>query len=73
MSTSWRFRLPPELHRGATLECLEVLREVDAALQRFDALGKTRSDELPLLRHLADVALRGAPVAMPFERFGRER
>jgi glycerol-3-phosphate dehydrogenase (NAD(P)+) len=58
---------------GATLECLEVLREVDAALQCFDALGKTRGDELPLLRHLADVALRGAPVAMPFERFGRGR
>lgn len=56
---------------GATLECLEVLRELDAALSRFDALGKTRPDELPLLRHLADVALRGAAVAMPFERFGR--
>lgn len=58
---------------GATLECLEVLREVDAALQCFDQQGKTRASELPLLRHLADVALRGAPVAMPFERFGRAR
>jgi glycerol-3-phosphate dehydrogenase (NAD(P)+) len=56
---------------GATLECLEVLRELDAALQRFDALGRTQPTELPLLRHLADVALRGAAVAMPFERFGR--
>jgi glycerol-3-phosphate dehydrogenase (NAD(P)+) len=57
---------------GATLECLEVLREINHALQSFDASGKTRSHELPLLRHLADVALRGAPVAaMPFERFGR--
>jgi glycerol-3-phosphate dehydrogenase (NAD(P)+) len=56
---------------GATLECLEVLRELDAALGRFDDLGRTQPSELPLLRHLADVALRGAAVAMPFERFGR--
>ncbi len=54
---------------GATLECLEVLRELDAALRHFDALGRTQPDELPLLRHLADVALRGALVAMPFARF----
>lgn len=56
---------------GATLECLEVLREVDAALARFDELGRTSAGELPLLRHLADVALRGRAVAMPFARFGR--
>jgi glycerol-3-phosphate dehydrogenase (NAD(P)+) len=56
---------------GATLECLEVLRELDSALLRFDELGKTQPSELPLLRHLTDVALRGTPVAMPFTRFGR--
>jgi glycerol-3-phosphate dehydrogenase (NAD(P)+) len=56
---------------GATLECLEVLRELDQALSHFDALGKTRLHELPLLRHLTDVALRGAPAAMPFASFGR--
>jgi glycerol-3-phosphate dehydrogenase (NAD(P)+) len=56
---------------GATLECLEVLRELDAAVARFDELGRTQPSELPLLRHLTDVALRGASVAMPFERFGR--
>jgi hypothetical protein len=54
---------------GATLECLEILRELDAALQRFDELGRTRSTDLPLLRHLIEVALRSAPVAMPFDRF----
>lgn len=61
-----------EKMEGATLECLEVLRELDAALARFDELGRTRVSELPLLRHLADVALRGAVVAMPFGRFGRQ-
>lgn len=54
---------------GATLECLEILRELDAALAFFDAQGRTKPSELPLLRHLSDVALRGAPVATPFERF----
>jgi glycerol-3-phosphate dehydrogenase (NAD(P)+) len=60
-----------EKMEGATLECLEVLREVDAALARFGELGRIQPSELPLLRHLADVALRAAPVEMPFERFGR--
>lgn len=60
-----------EKMEGATLECLEVLRELDSALTAFDAAGKTRDSELPLLRHLIDVALHGAKVAMPFERFGR--
>lgn len=58
---------------GATLECLEVLRELDKALQHFDQLGRTLPSDLPLLRHLSDVALRGAAVAMPFEHFGRQR
>ncbi len=60
-----------EKMEGATLECLEVLRELDRALESFDAAGRTQAQELPLLRHLLDVALRGAPVAMPFARFGR--
>ncbi len=60
-----------EKMEGATLECLEVLRELDSALTRFDELGATIATDLPLLRHLADVALRGARVDMPFSRFGR--
>lgn len=59
-----------EKMEGATLECLEILRELDLALASWDLSGATRREELPLLRHLTDVALRGAPVAMPFERFG---
>lgn len=59
-----------EKMEGATLECLEVLRELDHGLARFDQLGKTKAHELPLLRHLIEVALRGAPVAMPFSQFG---
>ena len=55
---------------GATLECLEILRELDLAVHFFDQQGRTQASDLPLLRHLCDVALRGAPVAMPFDRFG---
>lgn len=59
-----------EKMEGATLECLEVLRELDLALTHWDATARTQPEDLPLLRHLCDVALRGAPVAMPFDRFG---
>ena len=54
---------------GATLECLDVLRELSTALSWYDAAGRTTPSELPLLRHLADVALRGVPVSMPFAKF----
>jgi glycerol-3-phosphate dehydrogenase (NAD(P)+) len=54
---------------GATLECLEILRELELALRHFDQTARTRSCDLPLLRHLIDVALHGAPVAMPFDHF----
>jgi glycerol-3-phosphate dehydrogenase (NAD(P)+) len=60
-----------EKMEGATLECLEILRELDLALTHWDSTAQTRPNELPLLRHLTDVALRGAPVEMPFDRFGR--
>jgi hypothetical protein len=35
----------------------------------LEAEGRLGSEELPLLRHLADVALDGADVAMPFAKF----
>ena len=53
---------------GATLECLEILAVMDAAW-RGGALGGVDERELPLLRHLTDVALRGAPVDLPLDRF----
>lgn len=59
-----------ERMEGATLECLEILTVMEAALSAFDARGRTKPDELPLLRHLIDVA-RGKPVDVPFDRFFR--
>lgn len=60
-----------EKMEGATLECLEVLRELERAVSHFDARARTQPHELPLLRHLLAVALHGAPVDMPFASFGR--
>ena len=54
--------------QGATLECLEVLAE----LERFVNGSNARSPErrrLPLLRHLMDVGLHGAAVDVPFQDF----
>ncbi|MET0413946.1 MAG: 2-dehydropantoate 2-reductase N-terminal domain-containing protein [Polyangiaceae bacterium] len=59
-----------ELMAGATLECLEILRVMDAYLARpSSSPGRA---ELPLLAHLIDVALAGAPVDVPFGRFARQ-
>jgi len=54
---------------GATLECLEILALLRPVLPACERRGELTSSELPLLRHLMDVALDGAPVNVPFERF----
>ena len=58
-----------ERMEGATLECLDILRVMRVALAALQARGSLGPDELPLLRHLAEVALDGASVVMPFDRF----
>ena len=55
---------------GATLECLDVIRVVGGALPALEQAGKLRPDELPLLRHLHEVAEGRSGVAVPFARFG---
>ena len=54
---------------GATLECLEILSVLRRALPGLEQGGELRENELPLLRHLFEVALDGKPIAMPFDRF----
>ncbi len=54
---------------GATLECLDILRVMRASLPVLVQSGKLAAEALPLLRHLAAVALDGAPVDVPFARF----
>ena len=54
---------------GATLECLDILRVVRSALADLQARAALGASELPLLRHMAAVALDDAPVDMPFSEF----
>ena len=58
---------------GATLESLEILQVMRAATLGFESAGQLGREELPLLRHLADVALDDHPVCFPLERFFDER
>ena len=60
-----------ERMQGATLECREILAVMRIALPLLAAAGQISPASLPLLDHLAGVALDGDPVAVPFERFFR--
>lgn len=55
--------------QGATLECLEILAVMRAAVREFEARGAVAPGAFPLLMHMADVALDGAPVDLPLARF----
>jgi glycerol-3-phosphate dehydrogenase (NAD(P)+) len=55
--------------QGATLECLEILKNLRAALRAYERSGKVAAGMFPLADHLAEVALDGASVNMPFARF----
>lgn len=54
---------------GATLECLDILSVMREAIRALEARGVLRTSELPLLRHMAAVALDGAVIDMPFAAF----
>ena len=56
---------------GATLESLEILAVMRRAWQGLEASGLLGAKELPLLRHLAAVALDDAAVAPPYDDFFR--
>jgi glycerol-3-phosphate dehydrogenase (NAD(P)+) len=54
---------------GATLECLEILTVMREVVADLDRRGVLRAQDLPLLVHMIEVALDGAEVALPLERF----
>jgi glycerol-3-phosphate dehydrogenase (NAD(P)+) len=54
---------------GATLECLDILQVMRHALPALEEQGTLSSEELPLLRHLVEVALDDKPPRMPFSKF----
>jgi glycerol-3-phosphate dehydrogenase (NAD(P)+) len=53
--------------QGATLESLEILQVMRAAMA--ETRGRLTPGELPLLAHLAEVALDDMSVRLPFDRF----
>ena len=57
-----------ERMEGATLECLEIIAVMRRALSSLQSQGKLSGD-LPLLTHMAEVVLDGAPVEVPFAQF----
>lgn len=57
-----------EKMEGATLECLEILAIMRTAFAS-DTVPGLKLASLPLLAHLIEVALDGAPVAIPMDRF----
>jgi glycerol-3-phosphate dehydrogenase (NAD(P)+) len=54
---------------GATLECLDILRVLSEAMPTLEKRGLLRPSQVPLLVHLMDVTLAGAPIDLPFARF----
>jgi glycerol-3-phosphate dehydrogenase (NAD(P)+) len=58
--------------KGATLECLEILAVMREATRALTASGKLAAGALPLLDHLAAVALDGDAAALPLSRFFAE-
>lgn len=55
--------------QGATLECLEILTSLRSALRAYERDARVSRSAFPLAEHLAEVALDGSAVNMPFERF----
>jgi glycerol-3-phosphate dehydrogenase (NAD(P)+) len=53
---------------GVTLESVDAIRVVNAALPRLEDEGRIAPEELPLMRHLGEI-LRGRPVRIPLENF----
>lgn len=58
-----------QIMAGETLEAAEIVRTMGTALPRLTERGVVGPDELPLLRALIDVVVRGRPVELPFEEF----
>lgn len=60
-----------ERMEGATLECLEILAVMREATRVLRGTGELAVESLPLLDHMAEVALDGAPVRLPLDAFFR--
>jgi glycerol-3-phosphate dehydrogenase (NAD(P)+) len=53
---------------GVTLESVDAVRVVNAALPRLEEQGRVDRGQMPLMRHLGEI-VRGEPVRIPLESF----
>ena len=58
--------------KGVTLESIVIATRTARAVRALIAQGKAREADFPLLMHIDDVINRGAPVAVPWNRFETE-
>jgi glycerol-3-phosphate dehydrogenase (NAD(P)+) len=58
-----------QIMAGETLESAEIVRVMGEAIPRLEARGLLRPSELPLMRALVDIVVRGKPVELALERF----
>ncbi len=54
---------------GETLESAEIIRSMHLAIPKMEQDGLLGPGELPLMRALVDVVVRGAPAHIPFDQF----
>jgi glycerol-3-phosphate dehydrogenase (NAD(P)+) len=52
-----------------TLEAVEIIRSIHAALPKLEREGRLTPDELPLMRTMIEVIVHGKPVDLPLEGF----
>ena len=63
------YREAREIMAGVTLESVEIINEMAKVLGAWDRQGRTRQDDLPLMRMLIDIIVRNEPYEIPFEKF----
>jgi glycerol-3-phosphate dehydrogenase (NAD(P)+) len=58
-----------QIMAGETLESIEIVRSMQRAIPKMEQDGLLGPGELPLMRALVDIVVRGLPVNIPFDRF----
>jgi glycerol-3-phosphate dehydrogenase (NAD(P)+) len=58
-----------EVMAGETLEAVMLIQTMGVALPKLTARGLLQPEDLPLMRALVDVVVRGRPVDLPWDRF----
>jgi glycerol-3-phosphate dehydrogenase (NAD(P)+) len=67
------FKEAREIMSGETLESVEIIRSMSRALPILEKQGKIKKTDLPLMRALIDIVIKGRPIELPLdELFGEQ-